>query len=641
MENIILSLFCLFSGLLIAQPAQKWTWTNEAEDKDEVSIILLGDTNLQNRENPASAFQYILPTLQNADIRFCNLEGALAGTDMNANWGDVPHKFAWRHSAPEMVEGLVAAGFDVVGVANNVTYPYTALQKSLKVLEQAGIQYVGGGNNLAEAHKAIIIERKGTKIGFLQYACTVFPFDHAALVNQPGIAEVKIKTAYQAPENLDKPAQPPVVLSIPDAASLARMQEDIKALKKEADIVIASYHWGVSNTYEPVSYQKEVARAAIEAGADLIFGHGPHKLQAVEMWQNRPIFYSVGNSVFDWWKGRPSLDGMMVRLLAKDKKLQQISFVPLQRNEQNDPILYEPSSNMGQTILKNVLDYDDIHRARLNMVGKEVMVYDADAQERIPKLERLWEMEGLQTPESIVYDAERNVAYVSNMSGKEPGDGFIAKIDIDGKIRQLKWVVGLDNPKGMELYQQFLYVNDEKIIYKIDVTTGKIVEKHQPIGAVSLNDITVDKDGTVFANDMNGHQIFRLKNGKSDIFWQDRNQGRPNGIWNEPERLLIAMFGTGQFLAVDKHTRKSKLLTQSIGRGDGIEGIGEKDYLITDYTGQIFYFSPIEHLHLLLDSRGQRLTADLEYVASERLVLVPSHANHTIQAFRLVWEDEK
>jgi poly-gamma-glutamate synthesis protein (capsule biosynthesis protein) len=619
--------------------AQAWQWQTPADDADAISVILMGDMNIQDREDPAEGFQYILPTLQAADLRFANLEGAFAGTDRSNTWGDVAHKFAWRHSEPEMVEGLVAAGFDVVGVANNVTYPYTALQKSLKVLDEAGIQHTGGGDNLEEAHQPVIIERKGTKVGFLQYACTVFPFDHAAQANQPGIAEVKVHTSYQPPANLDKPAQPPIVVSTPEAASLARMEADIKQLKTEADVVVVSYHWGVSNTYEPVDYQRTIARAAIDSGADVILGHGPHKIQAVEMWNERPIFFSVGNGLFDWWKGRKSPDGLMVRLLIDEKELQEVSFIPLRRDKDNNAHLHTPNSDIGADIIQKITNDQSLHRARIRMVSDEVVVYDADYKERVPKLEKLWETTGLNFPESAVYDAKRKLVYIGNMGDmSKNGDGFITTMTTDGKIVDRTWVSGIDNPKGMALHENTLYVNDDQKIHKIDVNSGKIIKTIRPEGAAGLNDIAVGKDGVVFSNDADGNQTFVLKNDKAYIFWQDRYKGRPNGVASEADRLLIATSNSGQFLAVDKVNRDTRIVATGIGRGDGIEAVGNGDYLITDYSGRIFYLSSTEQLYTLLDSRDQKKTADLEYIPAQNMLIVPSHRNNTVQAFRLVWE---
>lgn len=635
MKSIKIVLLLLFGTTLSAQSPQNWNWTNNTNQDNKVSLILLGDTNIQNREDPTTAFQYIMPTLQAADMRFCNLEGTFAGTSPDPNIADIPHKFSWKHSDPAMVEGMVAGGFEVVGVANNVTYPYTALQKSLKVLDKKGIQYVGGGDNLEEAHRPVIIEKKGTKIGFLQYACTTFPYEHAAKKNQPGIAEVKVITSYQAPPNWDKPAQPALVHAAPDKASLARMEQDIKDLKAKADIVVVSYHWGVSNTFDPVDYQKVIGRTAIESGADIIFGHGPHKIQAIEMWKERPIFYSVGNSVFDWWKGRPSLDGLLVRMVTNNKKLEEISFVPLQRNEDNDPILYNPNSKMGQEILKNIYKNKDAYRARLRTTENEVVVYDANYQESIPSVEKVWQTDGFKKPESAVYDPQRKVIYISNLNEDAPGDGFISKMDVKGNIQKLGWIDGLDNPKGMDMQGNYLYVNDQHRVLKIDVVSGEIVKEYPITGAVFLNDLAVDEDGTIYTVDSDGQQVFQLKNGKAKVFWQDRNRGRPNGIWLDQDRILLTTTQSNQLIALDKILRKATVLQANVGTGDGIEALENGGYLVTDFQGRIFYFSTMENLHTLLDIRGKGHTADLEYIAADKLIIVPMHRYNGVQAYKI------
>ena len=264
--------------LIISSPAQAqseaWPWVQDGPEV--VSILLIGDTNIQLRERPEEAFQYVMPTLDAADLRIMNLEGPFAGASDDPLVPDIPHK-DWRHSEPDQVRALTAANIDVVGVANNVTYPWQALMRSLGVLDEAGIPYAGGGEDLEAAHEPVILEKDGLRIGFMQYAATVFPFNHAATENRPGIAEIKVHTAYKPPPQLDKPGQPPIVITWLDEASKARMVDDIRRLDEQADIVIVSYHWGVSGTREPVSYQSDIARAVIDAGADVVFGHGPHR----------------------------------------------------------------------------------------------------------------------------------------------------------------------------------------------------------------------------------------------------------------------------------------------------------------------------------------------------------------------------
>jgi poly-gamma-glutamate capsule biosynthesis protein CapA/YwtB (metallophosphatase superfamily) len=315
----------------------------------------------------------VLPLLQNADVRFWNLEGPLAGTSKDPRMPDIPHKTGWKHSEPEMVKGLVAAGIDAVGVANNVTYPWMALMRSLEVLDANNIPHAGGGENLVAAHEPVIIEKNGMKIGFLAYACTVFPFQHAATEDVPGIATVQVDTYFKPAPNLDKPSMPPVAITIPQREELERMREDIRTLKGKADVVVASYHWGISDHTDLLDYQTDIVHAAIEAGADMVMGHGNHLLGAVEVWQGKPIFYGLGNFAFDWYKMEDKKDGLMVKFDIKNKALDRVSFVPLQRNEENNPVLLDPSSGTGAELYSKVCQLSG-HLSKLVVEGQEVKV---------------------------------------------------------------------------------------------------------------------------------------------------------------------------------------------------------------------------------------------------------------------------
>ncbi len=126
---IPLLLVCAFD--LVAQEDGAWPWIDPAGDAP-VTVLLMGDTNIQSRENPGSAYQHVLPTLLAADLRFANLEGPFAGTSRDPLRPDIPHKAGWTHSEPEMVQGILDAGIEVVGVANNVTFPWQAMLRSLR-----------------------------------------------------------------------------------------------------------------------------------------------------------------------------------------------------------------------------------------------------------------------------------------------------------------------------------------------------------------------------------------------------------------------------------------------------------------------------------------------------------------------------
>ena len=354
--------------------ADPWPWVDDGSGAGEVSVLLMGDTNLQGREDPAEAYRHVRDTLLAADVRFANLECALAGSSKDPLIDDIPHK-RWIHSEPDQVAALQSVRMSAVGVANNVNYPWQAMLRSIAVLADAGIAHTGGGHDSEAARRPVIVDVGNTRVGFIQYAATVFPFNHAASDKRPGIAAIRVSTAYQPPPNLDKPGQPPIVITRVDDASLATMRAEIEALAGNADVVIASYHWGISNSTVVVDYQRVLGRAAIDAGADVVMGHGPHTYQQIEMHRGRPIFHSIGQFVFD---DRLRLgkheEGLLVRLLVRDGQVAGISLVPSWRDESNLVRLHSPNSDKGRELLGYLRSVNGSDGAELDVAGDEIVI---------------------------------------------------------------------------------------------------------------------------------------------------------------------------------------------------------------------------------------------------------------------------
>ena len=157
-------LACLAVGLSAADPA--WTWVGPA-GPDTVSLLLMGDVDIQLRADPATAFTHLAATLKRADVVYCNLEGMLVAP--KGKGIDIPDKGGWQHPGPEAAQALKADNIAVVGVANNTAYGRANIMKTLALLDASGIKHTGAGANLEAAHEPAIVEAHGVKIGFLQY----------------------------------------------------------------------------------------------------------------------------------------------------------------------------------------------------------------------------------------------------------------------------------------------------------------------------------------------------------------------------------------------------------------------------------------------------------------------------------------
>jgi poly-gamma-glutamate capsule biosynthesis protein CapA/YwtB (metallophosphatase superfamily) len=286
------------------------------------TIILTGDVNLMNVDDAAAPFARVGGEMRAADLVFSNLECCLyAPPDGHT----VEHE--GFYADPEIAgEALKQGGIRAVGIANNVNYGSAAILASIARLDRLGIAHTGAGDNLAAARAPAIVQAGALRVGILQRSSVYWPTNHEATAQGAGIAVLRGHTAYQVPVHkirpeippMNRPGVPPVVVTWADRAYLAAFAEDIAALRREgADIVVASCHWGLGE--DVLDYMTEIAHAAIDAGADIVIGHGPHYSLPVELYRGKPIFYGLGSFSFHTGHaGRRHGDwiGMMAKIEA-------------------------------------------------------------------------------------------------------------------------------------------------------------------------------------------------------------------------------------------------------------------------------------------------------------------------------------
>jgi poly-gamma-glutamate capsule biosynthesis protein CapA/YwtB (metallophosphatase superfamily) len=387
MKKIWLLLLCAVAVL----PAEdkSWPWVNPQNNK-AVTILLLGDINIEGRSDPADAFRNVRATLNSADLVYGNLEGLLVKSEGPNK--DIPDKTGWQHLGPETVRALKAGHIQAVGVANNVAYGPENIMKSLAVLDANGILHTGAGANIEAAHKPAILESKGVKIGFLQYTGKWYAQnEQIATATRPGVARIMSRDG--------------IVINESD---LNRMREDIRRLRPLVDILVVSSHDRdglgrplspeIMAEVRPVSaakteadkasltspiplgpqfsqteaYQKALAHEAINAGADIVYGHGSHVLQAVEIYKGKPILYCLGNFAMDWIRMTPNKEGMVARVVVEDKRVARVSLVPLTRDEQNDVMMLDPASGEGAKLMDKVKNLSGNFPLRIQ--GKEAIL---------------------------------------------------------------------------------------------------------------------------------------------------------------------------------------------------------------------------------------------------------------------------
>ena len=320
----------------------------------DVNMVMVGDIFV-GRPDPDSAFAPVKHLIQGADIAFCNLETIVA---------DRKHIDKYdRSPLPRMDESALAAylraGFNVMNQANN---PHTyhgmhALVRSVEVLEAMNVVHAGAGRNLAEARKPAIIERNGTKVAFVCRTSVGTP-ELGATVDTPGVARYPVFTSYEAPTRVhSNPGLLPLVHTVPDRGEHRdALAEDIRKTRAAADVVIVSWHWGLSpfqvypnagpGEVDVMEYQKEMGRYAIDCGADMVVGHHPHEPQPIEVYKGKPILYSLANFVHDLGAfNARKLMALLVRCLIRDGKIQRLSFVPGTLNGNGPPVYTKPADS--------------------------------------------------------------------------------------------------------------------------------------------------------------------------------------------------------------------------------------------------------------------------------------------------------
>ncbi|MEC3908758.1 hypothetical protein VOI54_17150 [Tamlana sp. 2201CG12-4] len=259
---------------------------------------------------------------------------------------------------------------------------------------------------------------------------------------------------------------------------------------------------------------------------------------------------------------------------------------------------------------------------------------------KTPGLELVWETDSvLTTCESVLYDKEAHVIYVSNINNnpwQKDGNGFISTMNTNGEIIRLKWIEGLNAPKGMGISKGKLYVNDIDEIVEIDIKEQHILNRYKVGGNPQLNDITVADNGMVFSSGSGTSIIYKLENGNiSEVV--KVGEGRLNGLLAQKEGLYFIDSGNHNFGHYDFKDNRIKILTEDIGHGDGIVRLENDDFIVSNWKGEVYYiFAENWTKTKLLDTKDQSVyAADIDYIPETKTLLVPTFFHNRVMAYRV------
>ncbi len=324
---ICLALCTVFLSNTHSQPSQN----------QEFIIAFTGDAIITRKLSVYQEPEYLemIDILRNADAAFTNLEVLFHDYEafpMHQSGG------TYMRADPQLAEELVWAGFDMVSTANNHTgdYGVEGMRINLKHTEAAGLLHAGSGESLAEAREARFLETAKARVALISCAST-FP-DHSRagksrddIPARPGLNPMRYEKRYQVTsEQLNQlkaidealglsnmgwwaraegfrlfgrefeASEVPDEITVPNKEDLDDIAAVVRNASGLADITIVTIH--AHERYKslevPARFLETFARAMIDAGADVVVGHGPHVLRGIEIYKNKPIFYSLGDFVF-------------------------------------------------------------------------------------------------------------------------------------------------------------------------------------------------------------------------------------------------------------------------------------------------------------------------------------------------------
>lgn len=326
-----------------------------------ITVAAVGDVVLA-REDPAGAFARMAPLLRAADLRVANCEVPLSNRGMPQH-----AKHEVLHSSPEMIAGFVAAGFDVVSVANNHSMDYgpEALGETIERLRAHGIACCGAGPDDAAAWRPAVVERRGLRVGFVACASESY-LGYAAHPAKPGIAVIR-RDALYGPQGVN-----------PD--DLERLAESLRAARRAAHVVVLCCHWGLGQSRALTVSQRAIARAALRAGAHLVLGHHPHVLQGIQVAGRRAVCFSLGNFVFDLpppFLGPATRDTMLVIARVDRGGVSRLVVHPARINAVGQPEPLPAGSADFEAAVRHMRRMCGPLRTRLAVQGDEVVARPA------------------------------------------------------------------------------------------------------------------------------------------------------------------------------------------------------------------------------------------------------------------------
>jgi sugar lactone lactonase YvrE len=263
------------------------------------------------------------------------------------------------------------------------------------------------------------------------------------------------------------------------------------------------------------------------------------------------------------------------------------------------------------------------------------------------RTEKVWETaDTFLTPESVLYDPERDVLYVTSFdagfASTPDSTGYLSQLSLDGEIVELEWITNLNAPTGMGIHGDNLYLLERGILTEIDIDRGEIAARYPIPGSDFANDLAIDEQGNIYISDTSpashiDSRIYRFKNGEFEVWLDGPEINRANGLFIHENTLLVGNSGDGMLKAVDLSDKTIRdIVSLSAGVIDGIRVDTDGNYLVSHWEGQAYVVSPSGHLVEVLNTMDERKnSADFEFIRERSLLLIPTFLGNSVAAYRV------
>jgi poly-gamma-glutamate capsule biosynthesis protein CapA/YwtB (metallophosphatase superfamily) len=313
----------------------------------EITITLAGQSMIRSDIRATSpATVPVIQELLKGDVVFTNLEAAIAEEGQTVQEG---RGFL---TPPEALDALTIFGFNLLSLSGNHAFDLSApgIQNTIREADKRKIVHAGTGNNLAEAAAPSYLHTPKGTIALIASASGLIKSGASATAERPGVNELRVEAGDKENEaTSDLPGAP---ANTPNQEDSQRILKSIRDARQHADLVIVYQHnhvfgnhsfstiftEGMPERLAPNDWLRQWTHAEVDAGADIIVMHGAPLLHGVEIYRGRPIFYDLGNFIFNLpptltYIDEPmSWESVVASVQFQGKQLQSISLRPVVLN---------------------------------------------------------------------------------------------------------------------------------------------------------------------------------------------------------------------------------------------------------------------------------------------------------------------